>query len=264
MCHADDVDLALDARGGVAVLHPAVVVHPGAADDGVDVVAVPDRVAEALQHDDARAVAEDRARGLLIIGAAMAVAREHALLGVEVTTFEWQGQGDAAGEGHVAEARADRAAGFDDRDHRGRAGRLQGHRGTAQVHLEGDPRGEVVLVVAQLALQRSDLDLRNEVREKFAVGAEIRQQIGVEIGARVDADSLGVGLGRVAAPLHRLPGQFEEDALLGVHDLRVLGQDAEEIRVELVDVVDEALRGNVAGFAELPGILDFILTEVRN
>jgi hypothetical protein len=113
-------------------------------------------------------------------------------------------------------------------------------------------------------LERADLDLGDEIREKLAVGAEIRQEVGVEVGSRIDADALRVGLGRVAAALHRLPGQFEEDALLRVHDLRVLGQDAEEICVELVDVVDESLRGNVAGFSELLGILDLILTEGRN
>ena len=89
MGHADDIDLALDAGCGVAVFHPAVVVHPRAADDGVDVVTVADRIAEAFQHHDAGAIAEDRSRGFLIVGAAVAVAREHALLGVEIASLEW-------------------------------------------------------------------------------------------------------------------------------------------------------------------------------
>ena len=73
-----------------------------------------------------------------------------------------------------------------------------------------------------------------------------------------------MGLGRVAAALHRLPSQLEENALLRVHDLRVLGQDAEEVCVEFVDVVNEPLRWDVAGFSELLGILDLILTEGGN
>ncbi len=155
-------------------------------------------------------------------------------------------------------------AGFDDRDHGGRTSRLQRHRRTAQVHLEGDAGGEVVLVVSEFALERADLDLGDEIREKLAVGAEIRQEVGIEVSSRIDADPLLVGLGRVAAALHRLPGQLEEDALLRVHDLRVLGQDPEEVCVEFVDVINEPLRWNVAGFSELLGIFDLILTEGGN
>ncbi|GAA3075461.1 hypothetical protein GCM10020000_70780 [Streptomyces olivoverticillatus] len=42
----------------------------------------------------------------------------------------------------------------------------------------------------------------------------------------------------------RLPGGFQQHALLGVHVLRFLGRDVEELRVEPVDVVEEsAARG---------------------
>src|SRR5260370_325024 len=53
-----------------------VVVAGGASDDGVDAIARRDRVAEALEHDYARAAAEDSATGLRVERPAMAVARQ--------------------------------------------------------------------------------------------------------------------------------------------------------------------------------------------
>ena len=228
MRHADNVDLTLDAGSGVAVLHSAVIVHPCAANNGVDVIAVADGIAEAFQHHDSGAISEDCAGGFFIVGAAMPVTREHALLGVKIAPFQRQRDGDSAGEGHVAETRPDRAAGFDDGDHGGRAGRLQGHRGTAQVQFESDAGGEVVLVIAQFRLQRADLDLGNQIREEGAVGAEIGEQVSVKIGPPVDADALGMRVRRVARALHRFPRELKEDPLLRVHDLRVFGKEAEE------------------------------------
>ena len=55
------VGLAVDARRGVAGLFRAVVVDGGAFDDGADIVAVGEGIAEPFQNDHAAAAAEDRA-----------------------------------------------------------------------------------------------------------------------------------------------------------------------------------------------------------
>ena len=54
LCHGDDLGLAMDARRGVAHLLRAVIVGGGAAYDRVDVVAVAQRLLEALEYDDLR------------------------------------------------------------------------------------------------------------------------------------------------------------------------------------------------------------------
>ena len=53
--HGDDVCLALDAGSGVADLVAAIVVRSEAADDGVDMVAIGDRVLKTLEQHDADA-----------------------------------------------------------------------------------------------------------------------------------------------------------------------------------------------------------------
>src|SRR3546814_14522915 len=49
----------------------------------------------------------------------------------------------------------------------------------------------------------------------------------------------------MATALHALPAQLEEDALLRVHQLRLARADAEECRVEHLDVVDHPACGHV-------------------
>ncbi len=108
---ADDRGLAGFAGCGVAdALRPVVVDHRGE-DGAVDAVAVRQRVLEALERHDADAVGEDRARRVPVEGTAVAVRRhDHALL-VEVAAFLGHVHGDAARQGQVAGAGAQRLAG---------------------------------------------------------------------------------------------------------------------------------------------------------
>jgi len=69
----NDLCLALDAWRGVAHLGRAVVVEGRCLDDRVDGVALGQRICQALEDHDARAVAADSARGIGVEGAAVAV-----------------------------------------------------------------------------------------------------------------------------------------------------------------------------------------------
>ena len=71
----DDLCVALDARCGEADLCAAIVVEGGALDDGIDAIVGCDGVCEAAQHDNAKTVAEDGARGVRIERAAVTVWR---------------------------------------------------------------------------------------------------------------------------------------------------------------------------------------------
>ena len=76
--------LPVDARREVAGLAAAVVVDRGGLDDGLDRIAVGERIAEPPQHDDPDAAAENGAGGAMVEGAAMPVGREDLALLVEI------------------------------------------------------------------------------------------------------------------------------------------------------------------------------------
>ncbi len=69
----DHLGLRVEPRGGESRLPRAVVVHRGALDDGVHVVAVGERVRQPLEDDDAEAVAGDGAARFGVEGPAVAV-----------------------------------------------------------------------------------------------------------------------------------------------------------------------------------------------
>src|SRR5436305_339353 len=76
--------LSLDAGRRVAHLERAVVVDGRPLDDGVDVVAVRDRVGEPLEDENGDAVAQHRAVGAGVESARMAVGRKDAALLEEI------------------------------------------------------------------------------------------------------------------------------------------------------------------------------------
>ena len=145
----DDLGLPLHAGCGEAHLAAAVVVDGGAADDGVDVVAVVDGVGQALQGDNRYAVAEHRARRLVVERPAGPVRRHHAALLVEVAALLREGDRHTAGQRHVRLAEQQALAGLGDRQQRRRAGALHGHGRTAQVQPVGDARRQRVRQGAQ-------------------------------------------------------------------------------------------------------------------
>jgi len=80
----DHGGLRVDPRRGEPDTVGAVVVDRGALDDGVDVVAVGDRVGERLQHHQPNTVATHRAGGVGVEGAAVPVRGQDPVLCVEV------------------------------------------------------------------------------------------------------------------------------------------------------------------------------------
>ncbi len=102
-----------------------------------------------------------------------------------------------------------------------------------------DPRRDVVLLVAEHHLELADrLDA---VGVRHDVALEVRRVVH----ARVDADRHLALVGRVAAALQALPADFEEHALLRVHELGLLRVDAEEGGVEVLDAVEHAAGAHV-------------------
>ena len=101
-----------------------------------------------------------------------------------------------------------------DGDQRGRAGGLDGDARPFQIELVRDPRRQQVA-----SLPISHLELADESTIS-GLGNRLFKQVGAHAGAGVNADQPRVGLRVVAGVLQRLPGAFEEQAVLRVHQSR--------------------------------------------
>ncbi len=136
-------------------------------------------------------------------------------------------QGHAAGQGELAVAVGQAAAGQLHGGQRGGAGDLDGQRRAAQVELVGDPGGDVVLV------GRGGDPHVGEVGHAVRPAHQVAQQVAARTGSGEDPD---LAFGAVAAAFEGFPAAFEEDPLLRVDQLGLALAVAEEGGVEVLDV----------------------------
>ena len=243
----DHCGLAVHAGRRVARLDRAVVVDRRALDDGEDRVAVGEGVGEPLQDDDADAVAEDDARGTGVEGPDVPVARTDPPLLEEVAADLRQDDRHAAGQGHVALAVDQRLAGEVSGHQRGGAEGLHRQARTAQVQLVGDLGGDRVFLVA-------DQNWEGPHRlDQLGVGVDVGH-IGADAAAGIDADQAVETLGVVTGELEGLPGAFQEESVLRVHQLRVARRVAEEGGVELLDALEDGPGADVVWVAQQLGV----------
>ena len=120
------LNLTVDARRGEADFRCAVIVDAAAEDDGVDVIAIGNRLVEPLEQHGAGAAPEDRAARRRVERTTVAVCRHHPALLVQITAPLRKRDRHAAGERHVGLIEKEALAGLGDRDERSRAGGLHG------------------------------------------------------------------------------------------------------------------------------------------
>ena len=101
MSGADRGSLTVDARRCESNFLRAIVADAVAANDGRNRVAVSDRVVEALEHDNAGAVTEDRAALIDVERSTVAVGRHHATALMQVATLLWKRDRNTACEHHI-------------------------------------------------------------------------------------------------------------------------------------------------------------------
>jgi hypothetical protein len=243
------VFLGRPARGHDAVGVP-VLVHGAADDEGEDPVAVAPRVGQPLEHDHAAALAAPVAVGRGVERLGPPVGGQGSGGAEREGLARGDQQVDAAGEGDVALAEPQALRGQVQRDQRRRAGGVDGHAGAAQVQGVGDAVGDGAGGGADPGPR---LDL-----------GQVLQQAAAVVGRADPDEHPGVGAGqlvrRQAGVLQRLPRGLHQDALLRVHQLGLAGRQAEELRVEALDVAQEAAvtygvaqRGGVLGAVVLVG-----------
>ena len=241
LCHGDHLRLATHAGCGEARFVAAVVVQRGAFDGGVDLVVVTDGIFEALQHDDTGTVTETRAFTIGVEGARAAVGAVHATFVVHDAAVEGNGERDATGQRHVAFPIAQRLERLCDRHQRSTARGVDAQCRTAQIELEGEACGDVVLLIG--GHHREVADLLDQLRMTDDVACEV----GVVAHAGIDTDEPSELCGIVRGILQGGPGRFQEHALLRIHQCGHLGVHAEEGMVELVRIGDHTAGLHVVG-----------------
>ena len=134
-----DHPLLGDAVGHRQAARCTVLVHGAAPDHRADVIAVSDRVLEALDRDDTAALAANVAVGRRVERLASAVGCQHPRLGEGDHGGRAENGVGAAGQRQVAFTQPQRLACLMDRHQRGTAGRVDGDRGALQPEPVTDP-----------------------------------------------------------------------------------------------------------------------------
>ena len=244
----DGLGLAVHAGRGVAHLAGAVVVDGRAPNESVNHVPILQCVLQTLEHDEAHALARDRALGVGGEGAAMAVGREDAPFLVEIARFLRDTHGDAPGQGHVAFVIDEGLAGQMHGHQGGGTRGLHGHAGPAQVELVGHPGGEEILVVAQGKL----VGLHRLPHQP--VPHQIVKDISVHAHPGEDADEPVVRIGIVPRPLQRFPRRLQKDALLGIENIGFARIKSEKTRIEQIGAIQMPARVHIVGMVKQLGI----------
>ncbi len=223
---AQELALGLLAGHGQGV--PAAVVVDGAApDDAEDPVAVGLGVGEAFEDDGGAALTAYVAVGPVVEGVAAAVGRERAEGVRRLGPAGGEVEVDASGEGDGGLAQPQAGAGEVDGDQGGGLGGVHGEAGAAQPERVRDAVGDHAAV-----------DAGEGVRGGRGGGGPGERGPVVGHGAHEDARPLTAQpVGGEPGVLQGLPGQFEDEPLLGVDRPGLARGDPEEPGVESGDVL---------------------------
>ena len=230
---ADHGMLAVQAHRREAGLVAAIVVDGHAPDHPVDGIAVAAGIGQALEQHHGRAIGEHGALGIRIEAAGTAVGREHRTGLVPVAAVDRCRHGHTAGQRHLALARPQGQHGLGNGHQRGGAGGVHRNGRSLQVQPVGRTGGDVVLLVVEHHLELA------EAGDLFRVMLQVALEIGRVVHAGEHADAAVAVTRCMAAVLQTLPGQFEEDALLRVHQLGLARTDAEEGGIEASGIVQD-------------------------
>ena len=223
----------------------AVLVDGRGANDGVNGIAIAPRRGQRLQHDHAGTFAAHVAVGIGVEGAAFAVGRQHRGLAEPDGQLGGEQDLDAARKRHLALTDAQALTREVHSGERRRTGRIHGHARAAQVvdirqAVGGNAGGRAAVGVhVDIAAVR-----RVHLQVAVVVGGDAHEHAGARSGQRRR---------RHTSVFARLPHQFEQQAVLRIDVRRLARRDAEELRIEQIDAVEEAAPARV-GAARLPRI----------
>ena len=223
--------------GGGDTVGLAVLVDGGGQNNGLDMIAVGQRLGVGFQHDDAGAFARNETIRVGIESLAGADGGQHAGLGGGGVETHCRGQEDSAGQCHVAVAVQQAAAGKMNGGKRGRTRGIHRHARSLEVQHIGDT-------------PRQDRRGIAHEGEGFRHNAEIRHamRIVAAIGSDEDAAAPPVEFSfRVAGVFQRPPCLGEEHAVLRIGEFGFLAGHAEKQRIEVGGVLEEPTPAEIGG-----------------
>ena len=233
----DGCFLGLCAWHGDAV-GVAVLGYRCAQDLRVDVITVAQRLGQRFDYDDGTTFAPRVTVSGLVECLAPPVRCEKSALGFRDRRVGTDHDVDATGKCDVAFAVPDALRGKVYRDERARACSIDGHAGPAEVEGERDPVRQhrhhhsgggmgFELVTARATLVLEELIVEGETADEHA-----------DVSA-------GETVGGYPAVFQRFPCGPQQEALLRIEQVRLARRDAEELRIELIDLAEEpASTGN--------------------
>ena len=205
----------------------------------MDAVTVLDRRLQRLEHHDGHSAAEDGAIGSHIERAAVARRRNHRSRLVPVTGVVRDSNRHTAREGHVAFTAQQALACQVDSDERRRARRLHRDARSPQIELMRNPGSQVVLVVPERHVDEIERRSLPHDRARIMVREKVVQHVDARGSGSVHTDRAIEPGGVAAGVFQGMPRALQEQPLLRIHHPRRLRREAEELRVEFVDSVDE-------------------------
>ncbi|CAM5263949.1 hypothetical protein Sgri01_07173 [Streptomyces griseus] len=232
-----DHALLRGAVGRRQTVRRTVLIHRGSTQHPEHPVTVRHRCGKPLQQQDTRALAPARTVGPRSERLAPSVGRQAPLAAELHERTRRRHHGHTTGDRQRAFAGTQRLHRHVQRHQRRRTRRVHRHRRTLQPeHIRETARHHTRRVPGRQVPLGGD------------PGAAQQGDVVLAVGADEDTGRAGAqGLRCDVRTLQRLPGHLKEQPLLRVHGQRLTRIDAEELGVELVDVVQEAAGGGIAG-----------------
>ena len=206
------------------------VTDPRCADHAVDMIAVRECASERLEHRDAHALAGDQPVRGLIEGAFLAIRGQHVHVMQQLILAVVQAEIHAADQRHFAIAGEDRLPRQMQRGQGCRTCGRHGEAGAAEVHQERKP-------VGQFAADRSRAEVVG--RTCLQLGGDAREVVVHRADEHAHA-RCRQRFRRIGRVLDRAPGGAQQHAQLWIGPIRFGMRHAEQLRVEQIDVGDEA------------------------
>ena len=116
---------------------------------------------------------------------------------------------------------------------------MHADRGASQIQSVGDTRRDIVLFIGE-----HDLELA-QLRDSLWIAHYMPLVVTGVIHAAEDAYRAGTRVGDVTTAFQTLPANFQEYALLRIHQFRFPRRNTKERRIKHLDPIDDAAAPNI-------------------
>src|SRR5882724_934003 len=133
MGQSNHLGLSLDAWRGVSDFCGAVIVDAEAANYGINMIAVGERIIQTLEQHNSAAAPEHGSLRVGIEGSAMPIGGNHSTFLIGIATLLRKGNGNSSGQRHITLVGEQTLAGLSNREERCRTASLHSERRPAQI-----------------------------------------------------------------------------------------------------------------------------------